>query len=823
MDVDAGAFLFEDAGSVIERQDVGEDIMIMCRGLGVASFRRGDGVGRDVAIASLLRLGLGLKTDAVAELCGASHGWVCDVRARLKEGGMESVIARGKRGRRRRIVGRTEDTLREMRAAGATLGDIAKALGVSESLVSLEVKRHGLPRGDAKKGPMSLPGVGAGGAPKGKRVPRVRSEEGLPVAAKANESAPPSVPPLESSHVDELPEALAGGEVSSAANGDLREQGGGDEEFAAEENDVPPTIGSNAANGAEPPLEKRVCEERGTVGTDPEGEAGTTTSTIAARDEASPTSDELMPGARIPSGPAEHPCRYAGTLLLWAAAAVIGVDTALRKALAVRPKGSVYDALQVVLAMMASWVSGYGSLEAMHERDARALGVVLGLERSPSVRTLYRAIMQIGAVFDPVALTTALMQGVLSARLPERLWFGVDSHFKTYSGDAPIDKGWDSKRRIAVKGIADVFVTDERGWTWHMQPVPAGSPLSKHLLTVARTVRGVVGDARPLAFAFDRGGFDFDELDAMHREGFFYVGYVPGSVTLPDLASIAPEKDGVGEVLWTHPRLHHPARLLVERDGKDLVPVVTNLPTLVDTEEVMRGLRDRRGAQENSFKAARAFTHIDHLVDRGGASYAPDDRLIPNPVRKALKETREELRDRKETLKNEPVGERSRHEINSDMFRTEVDALGVERELREVPAKVPRVSIEPDAERATLKTKNRLLLQPLKLAADNARRWLLGTLGSALAPSDHPDDQDALCRSLLALLQAPGSVRFEDDRVVVTLELPLPPAPHARLAAAIEALDRQSLRFSDERRRVQFRLAPRPTRASLPSAVAGRT
>jgi hypothetical protein len=132
--VDAGAFLFEDAGSVIERQDVGEDIMIMCRGLGVASFRRGDGVGRDVAIASLLRLGLGLKTDAVAELCGASHGWVCDVRARLKEGGMESVIARGKRGRRRRIVGRTEDTLREMRAAGATLGDIAKALGVSESL-----------------------------------------------------------------------------------------------------------------------------------------------------------------------------------------------------------------------------------------------------------------------------------------------------------------------------------------------------------------------------------------------------------------------------------------------------------------------------------------------------------------------------------------------------------------------------------------------------------------------------------------------------------------------------------------------------------------
>src|SRR5271155_3716064 len=111
MDIDAGAALFEDAGSVIKRQDVGEDIMIMCRGLAVATFRRGDGIGRDVAIASLLRLGLGLKTDVVAELCATSHGWVCGVRGRLKEGGMESVIARAKRGRRRRIVGRTEDTL----------------------------------------------------------------------------------------------------------------------------------------------------------------------------------------------------------------------------------------------------------------------------------------------------------------------------------------------------------------------------------------------------------------------------------------------------------------------------------------------------------------------------------------------------------------------------------------------------------------------------------------------------------------------------------------------------------------------------------------
>jgi hypothetical protein len=129
---------------------------------------------------------------------------------------------------------------------------------------------------------------------------------------------------------------------------------------------------------------------------------------------------------------------------------------------------------------------------------------------------------------------------------------------------------------------------------------------------------------------------------------------------------------------------------------------------------------------------------------------------------------------------------------------------------------VPRVTIEPDARRAQLKTRHRLLLQPLKFAADNARRWLLGTLGNALAPSDKLWDLETNARTLLALLRAPGTVRFDDEQVHVTIDLPLPPTPHARLAAALAALDSRALLFADGRRRVRFRLAPRPTRADIP-------
>lgn len=743
---------------VFERRIAGQDAVLYCRGLAVATFRQGDSIGRDVAIATLVRVGNGLKTDIIAELCDASHGGVCEVRRRLAEGGLDRVLERARQGAPRKVVGADEVRLRQMHADGSTVREIALALGVSKSLIATEIKRL-------------------------KLAPPAR-QRALPLPA-----APPA------------PEKTPAIVLMVAPSGDAQIP----EETSDETITLPLSI-----EGATVPAAADVV--------------GLAVEALEARDVAAPSSDEanspaaeLLAGAVLASGPAEHPCRYAGTLLLCAAAAVLGVFSALDAAHVIRPTEAVYDAHQVTSALLAAWGAGYGSLEAMHERDARALGVILGLERSPSVRTLHRAIAQMSARCDAIELNAALIRGVLFARLPDRFWFGLDGHFKTYSGEEPIDKGWDSKRRLASKGIADVITNDAEGFTWFMRPVPAGSSLSQHLHAGAHTLRGILGTERPIVVSFDRGGFDFDTLDALARDEFYYVGYVPASVTLPDLGAIAPAEDGVGEVIWSHPRLGHPARLVVERDDTSLIPVVTNLPTLVDAATVVEGLGVHRGAQENSFKAARAFAHIDRLVDRGGAILTPDDRLIHNPARAELKQKQHRVAARISELADErpSVSGRSRKEINEDRFWAEFESAQVESALRKTPAQVPRVTIEPEAQRAQLKTRHRLLLQPLKFAADNARRWLLGTLGNALAPSDNPYDLDTTARTLLALLRAPGTVRFEDEHVTVTIELPLPPTPHARLAAALAALDSRDLLFTDGRRRVRFRLAPRPTRADI--------
>ncbi len=106
-----------------------------------------------------------------------------------------------------------------------------------------------------------------------------------------------------------------------------------------------------------------------------------------------------------------------------------------------RSRVATYSATQALTALSAAWAAGFGSIEALHERDPRALGVVMGLERSPSVRTLWRAIDQMTERDDPVQWWAGWMVSLMANCPPELPVWGVDGHFKACAGDEPIDKG----------------------------------------------------------------------------------------------------------------------------------------------------------------------------------------------------------------------------------------------------------------------------------------------------------------------------------------------------------------------------------------------
>lgn len=526
----------------------------------------------------------------------------------------------------------------------------------------------------------------------------------------------------------------------------------------------------------------------------------------------------LRPGEPIRSSAHAHRSSFAGTTLLTAMLGTLGVVDALRCAGATRKKSAVYFAETIVTSMAAAYVTRFSSLESMHERDAHGLGVVLGLERSPSVRTLHRALGQMTRAMDAAALASELMRHLHLTRPEPSVVFGVDGHFKAYGGKAPIDKGWNSKKRSAQKGLLDIVVTGASGHTWLREHVASGDGLASHLSTMAARLREVLGEQAPLLLAFDRGGFDFDVLSALDAAGVHYVAWVPKSVNLPNLSAIAPNEDGIGEAPFVHPRLAHACRLIVQRDGDALVPACTNLVEPTDATRVMALLRDTRGMQENSFKSARRRVHIDALNDRAIARTEPDTRLCDNPSYRAMKAELETIDALIEQLDACPSRCTNNGEWSGEYVFADIRQKTLRKQLKDIPARVERRAIDPAATRAFLQTRRRELIVPLKYAVDNAIRDLIHHLGPALSTSDSPHDATTRARTLVALLNAPGTLRFDDDHVHVTLEMPLPPTSHRRLAAALVDLDRAGLRFTDGKRRVSFRLAERTTSDMIPGA-----
>ncbi len=527
--------------------------------------------------------------------------------------------------------------------------------------------------------------------------------------------------------------------------------------------------------------------------------------------------EELRPGMPLAVG-TEHRSQYAGLVLLTSALCDLGIMPALSAASAKRSEKAVYSAPTIAMTLCAGIAAGYHSLESLHERDAYGLGVVLGTERCPSVRTLHRALTQMTATYDRVALHRELARHLARRAPMDVRVFGVDIHFKAYSGKERIDKGWNSKHRLAEKGLADVVVTDAMGRAWLREQVPAGSHLSACLGPMAEQLRVAIPETT-IVLVSDRGGFDFDVLEELDVAGVKYIAWVPASVNLPDLAAIAPAADGIGGAAFEHPRMKHASRLIVERDGRALLPLCTNVDAAaMDDAEVVATLRALRGMQENSFKSGRQRAGIDHLSDRGKATHAPDDRIIDNPEHARLKEELKQLNQTVTEIESCPERCTKRGKWTSEYVAAHLQQHTTQKLLRDAPARVERRDVDPGAERAWLCTTKRDLVVPLRYLVDNAVRDLVDHLGDSLSATEHEHDASTRARTLMALLQAPGTLRFEKRHVVVTLELPLPPAPHARIARALEGMDELQPRFTDGVRTVRFRLAPRVTCGSIPLA-----
>ena len=488
--------------------------------------------------------------------------------------------------------------------------------------------------------------------------------------------------------------------------------------------------------------------------------------------------------------------RYAGAMLLHAFYDRVGaaaVFAPLTGAGPVPTRSRRCDDVALLTATSVAFALGVGSVEATKHLLRDQLGPVAGLDRLPELRTLRPRLGELAEAGDPLRLQAELARAMLTAEAPLLGLYFVDDHFVPYEGAKPVGKGYNTKRRTAQKGLADTLVTDYHGRAVCFVSGPP-SGLTKTLPVALTELRRVTGDAK-IMLGFDRGGSYAQVFAHCRAHGVDWITYRRGK--LADTTAVPRrywrvDTTGRAEAVtladeMTTIKDYGPARQLTLFEHDQPVLQVLTSDLAAPPAALLAWLRCRRRI-ENAFKYLTAHHGIDWLCHYG-ADTEPDTALIDNPARKqartALTRAETTMADAQRALTRLLRSDRPVAEINAAIpgTQTAIDTAeaaltNAKGRLKTIPAKIPANQLDPNAQRAILRTRRRSLQMVLRLLAFNAEQWLADRLNTYLA------DNDEYRATLRHLLHLGGHITYTTKTITVALD----PPPTPKITRALRLL-----------------------------------
>ncbi len=542
----------------------------------------------------------------------------------------------------------------------------------------------------------------------------------------------------------------------------------------------------------EAPPEQRTLVVESTLPESTLPESTVMESTVAEATEPATASDATLAESRR--------SRYAGALLLYAALGRLDVWGVFRNLGAATGAARWLGWAQTVATILFCFALRFRSLEDSKNALRQDLGLLIGAAQSPSVLGLRLKIRALVESVDPVAVSRELFRRYLAL---EPVWGGlyyVDGHFCPYYGKQATPKGWDAKRRLAVKGHTDVYLHDCKGRALFFLSQPLNDSLGRAIPAMVEEIRRVHGP-EPFTLVFDRGGYNGDAFRYMQEQGIGFLTYLRGRKARRrypqgrfQRAWFALEgQRHVYRLMEKKTRVSKVGMLrtiLFRGDEGQQIPVLTNLEGSVPAARVVHCLQ-LRWRQENSFKYLTEHYAIDQIIQYG-AEPEPQSRRVPNPRRKALKERIRTVNHQiqnleaqlgravdqnDETQRRTARGLKIAHaRLRRDLAERRQVLSRLENRLRHTPGQIAATAV--DKTRVVLREDRRLIVNALKLVAYNAEKLLADRFNQHYR---QPKDARSIFR---ALLQLPGQVQAATpDRLQVRLERP----SSDKVARALEA------------------------------------
>jgi transposase-like protein len=451
--------------------------------------------------------------------------------------------------------------------------------------------------------------------------------------------------------------------------------------------------------------------------------------------------------------PEFSPCegvRYAGVLLALAFLADLNYFSIADKVFGVLKKG--YYGLQSILLTLAFMaLLRIKNPEQLKNGSPGDLGIVLGLDRCPEVKTLRRKLNELGLRYK----SGMFMENLCSSwaeRDKDILGFSyIDGHVRPYHGRKhTLPKTHVARRRLCMPATTDFWVNGSNCEPLFFVTTEANNSLlstvEDHIIPELKRL----SKKQRFTMVFDREGWSPDSFLKWRDSGVDVLTYRKGKYD-PWPEDCFME---VGSQVRGEPVTYKLGERSIKIKNKGWLREVRRLcdnghqTSVISTrqdlsmEEIARRMFFRWN-QENYFKYMREEYGLDHLVSRD-VEPADVERLVPNPRKKEMSKEyskkMRQLKKRKDEYATKAVDNDekkcrtmrgfniSNPGLKAEIKKIEDDLEALKIEIKKLPDKVKINDILEEDEIVRLETEKKRLTDTIKMTCYRAESEMLNTV-----------------------------------------------------------------------------------------------
>jgi len=427
--------------------------------------------------------------------------------------------------------------------------------------------------------------------------------------------------------------------------------------------------------------------------------------------------------------------------------AMVGLLGAGKKAYGALHKG-FYGLQSVLLTLSFMALLRIKTPEQLKRCNTGELGIVLGLDRAPEVKTLRRKLKEMG-LRNKAGEFLSFLANRWADQDKDVIGFAyVDGHVRPYNGRKhKLPKTHVARRRLCMSATTDFWINDANCEPLFFVTAEANDSLLSMLeKEVIPELKKLAGKGNRVTLVFDREGWSPKSFERWYQSGIDVITYRKGKYDpWPEDCFIEVESHVRGKAVkyllgersikinrnfWVRE-----VRRLCD-DGHQTSVITTRQD--INCEQVARRMFFRWN-QENFFRYMREEYALDHLVTNN-VEPADVERLVPNPDKKEKRKVIKGLKRELEKLKKEygdkafRNDERRRPTIRGfnianpgykkKILKLEKEIEKSEIDLKQIPDKVPVKQLLAEHEIVRLETERKMFTDGIKMICYRAETRL---------------------------------------------------------------------------------------------------